>query len=291
MTTIARKFRPRSIVLPFLRWQTARSIGERVLLGVPEGADATQEGAQTNALLAGGTVSCALQAIVDVVPVRIVTTEDLLDANTLCWYVWLGLSAAMREGLQSRIVTGDGHAFHPRLPVWSRPSRYVIKRCWQCDAVNWATKGARAPLCPHQIEFVSVCWKHGLPLLADGRALTPKAVREFRMTSTSEHAFARAAFDVWRMGKDPTRLASHLHVALVQADLVHTNGDYRVGALSQRFSVFCHRHVQDVRLRKLATMPLRARELTHWIAYPDEAIQPAYLSLLWMFLGSEESRS
>ncbi|NUA30266.1 hypothetical protein [Cupriavidus basilensis] len=266
--------------------QTAASIAE-IVFGTPGSACDRLSRPPGEPLLACDTVDARypLADIVKAMGGDLHTIEQLIREHTLYPYLRLAYSDAVAADFLARLITGIGTARQPNLAVWAaRDPQPSLRVCRVCEALAWACPGIRPVFCQHQMPFVTVCGDHEIAVTWRRPGAAPPRLQPSRPATVAELAFARASVVIWKAGSDPAGLREQLDHTLFRRDFARSSGAYRVRALGAALSAFCRENIHDVRLRRLATSPLRARDLCQWIAGRRATLHPVYLVLLQMFL-------
>jgi hypothetical protein len=281
---------PTGLVYPMdgLPGQSAASIAE-IVFGTPGSASDRVSRAQGEPLLACGTVDARypLAAIVNATGGGMLTIEQLVREHTLYPYLRLAYRDSVAAAFLARLVTGIGNARQPNLAVWAAGDRQrAVRVCRMCEALAWACPGIRPVYCQHQMPFVTVCADHAIALTWRRPGAAPPRLQPSRGATGPELGFARASKAIWEAGMAPAALRERLRRSLFRCGLIRGSGSYCVRELSTAMTAFSQQGIHDTRLRRLATLPLRARALCQWVAGRHATIHPIHLALLLMFLDA-----
>jgi len=239
--------------------------------------------------MVGGTVSIPLRELQAIVGPEILNIEQWIRDHSLFGYERLNLSEAVAESLRKRIETGFGKLAHTKFAHWIVERLLRDRVCPKCETEAWLA-GLRATLCPHQIDFVTACWKHGIRLVRRTVGAHPPSGRRGGKVTALELAYARSAFNVWQEGIDVTKLATRLRTELDNLGYFHDNGRCRVSKLGRDLQEFIA-PFPNARLRKMIRGDLCSRQLFQWIEGRRTGIQPPKVVVLDAFLRSVAGES
>lgn len=270
---------PPFVALPPWRYQTASSYTDAMLGSRASGGDLSSLAPARHQPGVLGTVSLALGELQALLGPDLVSTDVWVREHTLLGYEWLDLGPAARQALHTWVVTGTGRLLHANQAYWMAQRALPERVCLVCEQEAWGGPGMRGTLCPHQADFVTVCWKHGVHTTRRMPGVRPRGARRLGDGSPLERAYTSAAFCIWQAGIDPPALAARLRADLGAAGYLHPNGDFRVTQLERELARFVA-PMRNARLRKLVTAPLACRQLTQWVDGRRPGIHPVRLVVL-----------
>lgn len=234
--------------------------------------------------MAGGTVSIPLRELQALVGPDILNIELWIRDHSLFGYERLNLSEGVADSLRERLDTGLGKLAHTKLAHWVVERLLRDRVCPECETEAWLV-GLRATLCPHQIDFVTACWKHGIRLVRRTTGARPPGGRRAGTVTALELAYARSAFNVWQAGIDVAGLATRLRTELADRGYFYENRECRVSKLGNDLQEFVA-PFPNARLRKMIRGDFCSRQLFQWIEGRRAGIQPPKVVVLDAFLRS-----